>query len=474
MSATQADWGTAGALSPMETIFWRVEADPRFKSTIVSLEILAGTPEWAAVVEAHERAVRAVPRLRERVVEAAVPLAYPRWAIDEQFTLDRHLRRMSLSPGSTMQDLFDAAATIASAPFDRSRPPWEAILITGLKGNRSAYVLKLHHSATDGTGIVQLLGHLHDSDSPAHRVSGEENEPRGTAPVTPWGVVGTDLRERIGSVPSEVASVVGRVRETVRDPRGSAVAGLRYGLSMHRLANQSMPSPSPLLQGRSNAWRFAGLECDLSQFRAAARETNGTLNDVFLAGLLGGYARYHKALGCEIAEIPISIPVSTRTEADQAGGNLFVPASLAGPLNIEDPAERIRKVGNLVRRARSEPALDHLARLSPALAKLPATIVAKVAGAATTGNDLQASNVRGTATAVRLGGALVERLYPFAPLPGCPAMITMVSHVGTVCFGINYDPASFTKAELFLNSLAEGFGDVLSVAGSTPTIRRAQ
>ena len=46
-------------------------------------------------------------------------------------------------------------------PFDRTRPPWLAVLFDGLPDGRAAYALKMHHSATDGLGGIQLLGQLH-------------------------------------------------------------------------------------------------------------------------------------------------------------------------------------------------------------------------------------------------------------------------------------------------------------------------
>ena len=35
-------------------------------------------------------------------------------------------------------------------------------------------------------------------------------------------------------------------------------------------------------------------------------------------------------------------------------------------------------------------------------------------------------------------------MYPFGPLPGCAAMITLISHDGTCCIGINTDTAAVT------------------------------
>jgi hypothetical protein len=87
----------------------------------------------------------------------------------------------------------------------------------------------------------------------------------------------------------------------------------------------------------------------------------------------------------------------------------------------------------------------------------------------TKGNDLQASNVPGLQEDVYLAGAKVERMYGFGPLPGCAAMAAFVSHGTVGCVGVNFDPASFTQPELFIDSLVEGFAEVLELCpGSAP------
>jgi hypothetical protein len=91
----------------------------------------------------------------------------------------------------------------------------------------------------------------------------------------------------------------------------------------------------------------------------------------------------------------------------------------------------------------------------------------------TKGNDLQASNVPGLREDVYVAGAKVERLYGFGPLPGCAAMISFVSHGPVGCVGVNFDPAAFSEQELFVRSLLEGFGEVLSLhEGSAEPIAR--
>jgi hypothetical protein len=55
-------------------------------------------------------------------------------------------------------------------------------------------------------------------------------------------------------------------------------------------------------------------------------------------------------------------------------------------------------------------------------------------------------------------------MYPFAPVPGAAVMITLVSHNGTCCIGINVDGAAVPDTELFVASLRAGFAEVLALA----------
>jgi diacylglycerol O-acyltransferase len=78
-------------------------------------------------------------------------------------------------------------------------------------------------------------------------------------------------------------------------------------------------------------------------------------------------------------------------------------------------------------------------------------------------NDLQTSNVPGIREDVYLAGARIERSYGFGPLPGCAAMITLVSHGDTCCIAANVDPAAVTEIDLFAECLSRGFSEVVAL-----------
>src|SRR4029453_16055890 len=160
-------------------LMWRVEADPRLRSTMTAVYLLDRPPDWDRFLAAHEWATRLIPRIRMRVLDPPFALGMPTWVVDDQFDLSFHVRRVRLPEPGTLRQLLDLVATDGMASFDRSRPPWRASLVEGLEDGRAAYVLKLHHSLTDGQGSVQLVGLLH---SRKREPSPDKPLPRAPAP----------------------------------------------------------------------------------------------------------------------------------------------------------------------------------------------------------------------------------------------------------------------------------------------------
>src|SRR5262249_36112635 len=83
----------------------------------------------------------------------------PRWAVEQSFDLDFHLRRTRLPQPGTTRQLLEALQPMATTSFDRARPLWEFMLFEGLQGpdgERAALAMKVHHSVTDGVGGMEL------------------------------------------------------------------------------------------------------------------------------------------------------------------------------------------------------------------------------------------------------------------------------------------------------------------------------
>jgi WS/DGAT/MGAT family acyltransferase len=465
-------WGTEREMNALEALMWRAEADPRLRSTICSLEELDTTPEWDRLVAACEWATRLVPRFRQRVVEPALGLGTPAWVVDPDFDLHYHVRRIRLREGAGFADLLSAAEQVAMTPFDRSRALWEGVLFEGLPDGRAGFLLKLHHSTTDGLGGVQLLSQLH-SRKREHNPDKPQPLPPAPERMTPAEALARQVARDARDAPAAAARGAAGALRALGLPVRAGRDALRFAGSLRRVLSDPDAVGSPLLRERSLSWRFLAFDVRFVDLRGAGKTAGGSLNDAFLAALLGGFRRYHEELGQPVERIPMAVPISVRRASDGDGGNRIAGARLAGPVGITDPIERIRAVGAIIRAARAEPAIEALGLIAPGLSRLPGPLISQVAGGLTKSNDLQASNLPGIREDVYLAGAKIERAYALGPLPGCATMIALVSHGETCCIGVNLDPAAVTEPERFARCLQEGFAEVLALADDAePPIRR--
>jgi WS/DGAT/MGAT family acyltransferase len=468
-AAVAAAWGADTRLSPFENLMWRSEVNPLLRSTGVVMELLESAPDRDRVRAAHEWGSRLLVPLRHRVVEDPLGLASPRWVVDQDFDMCYHLRFIRLTDPGSIEQALELAQGLAMAPFDRARPLWEAVLVEGLSDGRAIYLLKLHHSITDGQGTVQMFEILH-GETPESRRARELPVP------APERISGTSLaaqallampRRAIAETLKTGARITSAVERVVTRPE-TILAGMRYAQSLGRMLG-SPPAPSSvLLEQRSLGRRFGMIEYPLAELKAAGKAAGGTLNDAFLAGIAGGMRRYHEHHGIEPDELTLALPISLRKSDDPLGSNRFAGARIAAPIRERDPRERIRIIGERTRAAREEPALNFMDVMAPALSRLPAAVVATMTERVTRSIDLQASNIRGLDRTAYLAGARVERMFAFGAAPGPAVMVTLMSYHGTCCIAVNVNAAAVPDHELFMRCLDEGLGEITALATTPP------
>jgi WS/DGAT/MGAT family acyltransferase len=463
---TSLNWGTAPALDGFETLMWRLDTYPNLRSAVVGIELLDCAPDRARMVAAHAWGVQAVPRLRQKLVE--VPLGTPEWVDDTGFDLSAHLEFVTLPAPGSQRQLLDLAQNFAMAPFDRARPLWSARVVLGLDGGRAAYILKLHHAMSDGIGIVQLMSFMHSRQrepSGAREIAASEWDAT-RAPASAAAAARRQYRREIAKVPARMRDGVATLRGWIQpaEDQGSRLTRIaRYAASLRRALAPYMAPPSPLLAQRSFEWRFEAMEVPLAPFKAAAKACGASLNDAFVAGMLGGFARYHAHFDVAHDELHIGIPISVRAAGDTGGGNKFAPGQLAGKLLGATPQARMRHIGEQVARLRDEPALLAPLVIMPLLARLPTELVAKAMGPKMASNDLQMSNVPGIRDEVYMAGAKITHLFPYAPLPGVAGMIALVTHGQTCCIGLNLDAGAITEPEVLMQALHESFDEIIAL-----------
>ena len=466
--AEPLDWGTSTQMSPLETAMWRAEAaDPRLRVNVSMLELLDPAPDWDRLLAAHEWASRMVPRMRQRVVEPTLALGTPTWVTVGDLDLSWHVHRVHLPAPGSLRQLLDVVQEFAAAPFDRDRPLWQALLVEGLADGRAGYAVKSHHSVTDGLGAVQLMVRLH-SRSAEHDPHRPEPAVAAASGASRAGLLATQVAGAVRSTPMTAlrqgAGVLGALARPFES--ASRVAGQAVGVARWAGQNAAAPPGSALLARRGGGWHFDAIDVPLNDLKAGAKAAGGSLNDGLLAAVIGGFRRYHERYEAPLDRLVVGFPISLRTQDDPQGGNRFTGARFAAPMAERDPAARIAAVRQFVltARAASAAAAEAVpAALAPALSWLPAPVIGIVSGRLTSTNDVQVSSIPGVPYPVFIAGSRITHMYPFGPLPGCAAMITLISHDGECCIGINTDTSSIADPGALTDDLRAALDEVVAL-----------
>jgi len=456
-------------MSDSDALMWHIEKDPLLRSTITVVWWLDRVPDRGRLTERIERATRTVPRLRQRVMSNPYSIAPPRWELDPYFDVRFHVRWLAAPGDGSLRAILDYAEPIAMQGFDRARPLWELSVIEGLAGGKAAMILKLHHSLSDGVGLVRMTSALVET-APEAPVTPRAMPrlPKGrvlTQPERVWDALGHEWRRALGRVRRMATAVPDALGALVSDPAESAAGARDLAASVGRLLRPTSSPLSPLMQARSPSVRFDTLTLPIERLRAAAKRAHCSMNDAFLAGVAGGLHRYHAAHGVDVSHLRISMPISLREgEAGRIAGNQFVPARFIVPVDIPDPIARMQAIHALVSRQRSEPALRLLDEVAAVLNRLPAVLSTTLFGAMLRGVDFVASNVPGPRFEVWVAGARLEGVVGFGPLAGAGANVTLFSYLHHAHLGIGTDPAAVPDSSAFVQALRDAFDEVLGQA----------
>jgi diacylglycerol O-acyltransferase len=167
-------------LSGLDNLFLLLEEDEHPMS-IANCWIFDEEIERRTVIRELSRLVTSFPRFKQRVF--VEPTGHSHWEDDPRFHLDNHLhtiplyseneeesekeatggdkrrekeRRGALSK-EDLAELEKIMGRLMSAPLDRTKPLWEAYIITGFSNGGCAYFSKMHHCIADGQGSVRML-----------------------------------------------------------------------------------------------------------------------------------------------------------------------------------------------------------------------------------------------------------------------------------------------------------------------------
>jgi len=445
----------ARRMTDTEALMWAVEREPALRSSFLNVTLLDRAPDFDRFRLRMEKAVGAIPRLRQHVVPGTGPMSVPSWADDPDFDIAYHVRRIGApSPGSDRQ-LFDMAATIYEDAFDPARPLWQFNIVEGLEGGRAALLAKMHHTITDGVGGVRLSAMFLDLERDAPEPDIAPAEDAGDAAHDGGG---DSILDRLRRPLDLTRRAAGEVIDSMKNPVETAQSFMRQVLIADR-------AHSPLWAGKHSMGRhFEVLQVDLDRAKAAAHNLGGTVNDIYLTGVAAGAGAYHRAKDAPVDEMRVSVPISTRTDKS-AGGNDFAPTRVLVPVGDLPPAERFSTIHERLAGVKNERSLGMAETFAGILTSLPSPLLLRLARQQVETVDFACSNVRGAPFELYVAGAHVEANYPMGPTAGTAFNATLLSYRNSLDIGLCIDSSVVDDPVLLRDCIKESLEELIA-AGS--------
>lgn len=387
----------------------------------------------------RDRLVAPFPRFRQLAVESG-PLGGLHWEDARHFDLDLHVHRRALTAPGDQRALQDLEADLMATALDPGKPLWDFYLVDGY-GAGSALIVRMHHCIADGIALAHVLLTLTDA-APDDR----------EAPVAP--LAPAPHHSAIASLTAPLRSAAGLGRDVAGTLVHESVESLLHPAHLLDLGREVRDDASALvdmLVARSDAqtvlkgdhgiaqrvaWTTA---LSLPDVKDVAHATNTTVNDVLLAGLSGGFARYLAAHGELVDELHAMVPFNIRPPDEPLPaelGNRFGLILLGLPLRESSPRERLQEVHRRMDAIKSsrQPAVSFA--VLGAMGRAPAQVEGRLIDFMTAKCTSVVTNVPGPREQVFLAGVRVRDVLVWAPCAGSVGMsVSIFSYSDTITVG---------------------------------------
>ena len=458
-------------LSPLDTTFLLLERDGQ-PMHIGGLMVFEGpAPSYEQLCEYLDSRLDQVPRYRQRMRSVPLNLGQPIWVDDENFEMEFHVRHTAVPKPGRSEQVERLASRLLSQRLDLERPLWEIWLVEGLAKGRWALINKAHHAMIDGLSGHDIMEVILDVDT-----EGRENPPSTWAPDPAPGTVGlvtdavVDSVKRPGEHLTRIVSRVGNPRELVEHVAIRTVGSKSVG---SRLLATDSAFGGPIGPHRRWGW----VEGDLATIKAVKNAFGGTVNDVILTAVTGGFRALlaHRGIDTRPLQIQSMIPVSTRMPGEASGGNEVSAMFAQLPIGVDDPVERLHAMTRQMDRVKKSGApltVDSIIGMADFVPPMLFAAAGRLAGRV----DLKAfdtvtTNVPGPQVPLYLLGRQLQTLIPFVPLgPGVRISTAIVSYNGTINFGVTADYDSVRDLPVFL----KGISGTLDALGKAVLARVAE
>ena len=457
-------------LSAIDASFLANEG-PTSHMHVGAVVILEGPPpSFDEFLDGLRARLHLVPRYRQKLAEH--PGGRPLWIDDPDFNLEYHVRQTALPQPGTETQLMRLAARIMSQQLDRTKPLWEVWLVEGLSGDRLAMISKTHHALIDGVSGVDLATVMFDLE-PTPRDLGEETDglfPWAPAPepsaaeLVAGGVTGL-ARTGLGLAAGALAALT-RPQETLAQARDAA-----EGLGEIVWAGLNPAPPTPLNVEIGPHRRFAGVRCELADFKRVKNAFGGTVNDVVLTVVSGALREWlgDRGVRTEGLEMRALVPVSIRAEHEHGQlGNRIAAMRAPLPVYVDDPVARLAVVREAMDGLKESKQAVGAEVLAGVQNFAPPTILAQAARVnfSTRLFNLIVTNVPGPQFPLYVRGREMVDVFPVAFLPKDHGLaIAIMSYNGGLNFGLLGDFDAMPDIDRFAEGLTAALDELVALAG---------
>lgn len=472
-------------LSAGDALFLHLERDG-MPLHMASVCLFAGAIPYDDCLAYIESKMPLLPRYRQHVVTPPLTIGVPTWQYDPAFDLRNHVRQIELRGGSD-SDLRRVASAVLSERMDRRRPMWDLTLISGLKGDRTAVIARVHHCLADGISGVGILRMLMSESPFLPRIPKRRRKLPMPPPVNSTtqlvdGVVTACFTavDRMLTAQSELLDFAQHLAamkctNEAADANGNATEHPPQFLQLlPELAEPTQRLPFNIVCQGPQKFHFT--EVPLQQIKALKQHFAVTVNDVVLFLVASMVRRYSEVHGVQTRGrlLRIVVPVSLRNgdDGDQLGNRItFVPVTI--PLGLRNPRTLLQAIHERTVALKNAHVAELVGLTGTLLGVIPTAFQALVGPIASqlplNVCNLICTNVPGPQSPLYLLGRRMLSFYPYVPIGGEMGLnCAVLTYDGTAFFGFTADAHAVPDVSLLPKFLQMSVAELLRAAGMGP------
>jgi diacylglycerol O-acyltransferase len=460
-------------LSWGDTVFLHLEREG-MPLNVASVSVIEGEISLEDCIQFIESKLPLIPRYMKRVVSAPLGIGLPSWEYDPEFDIRRHVRELTLKHG-TDTELKTVAAKLFGTVMDRQHPLWDMTLVHGLKGSRTALILRLHHCLADGIAGVGIMNVLLDATPEGARVRKKKFRPcvpppRHALDSLMDGVVTsyTDFAKRILSGWADLLSMAERVAENGGHVPTDELSRLLPEIT----ASTERLRFNVIYRGPQ---KFAWADVPLAEVKAIRQICSASVNDVILTLVTASIRRYLELHGDRVKgqRLRMMVPVNLRgnDSASELGNRIsLIPVTV--PLDIRNSRKLLEAVHRRTEFLKHAHAAELVSLAGGFIGMFPTALQAlagpMISQLPITPFNMVCTNVPGPQYPLYLLGHKMVRWYPYVPVGGEMAVnCAILSYDGTVYFGFSGDVHAAPDLRRMEEFLKASFAELRRAAGST-------